>query len=488
VIHISPRSALLFAAVAGCLSIPSFATAKNLTVAADGSGDFKTVQAAIDAVPANGKSQVTVTIKPGIYKERVKIGKDKPFIKLSGEDPLKTVLTWNWNASSIGDGGKPVGTFGSPTVIVEANDFLAENITIENAAGDTGQAVALTSSGDRQIYRNCRVTGWQDTIFAANGRQYFAGCYIDGRVDFIFGGATAVFDKCEIHSKNGGFVTAASTAPTEPFGYVFLNCKLTGSAEPFDPATTNPSTDRKPGRPGSTALLGRPWRPNASVMFIHCDIGSHISPEGWSDWGQAANQQSTRFVEYGNTGPGADMSKRVPWAKQLSKEHADKITPQSVLVGKDNWKLPAEAVNYPAVGYIPPVAAPNGSVITLAAKDVTIRGDHARLEAGQSIGWWSDTDTTFEWKADLQPGRYRVSLSYAFDGSQGGGDLEVTVGQQTFKKTPAATDSWDDVRSSVLGEVRIGQSAPVLVTLRAVSKKGQYIMNVSDITLSKLSN
>lgn len=465
------------------ISDQAVAAGKTITVSLDGSADFKTVQAAVDAVPPNGKEWVTIKMKPGTYKERIKIGKDKPFIEILGEVPKATVLTWDWNASSIGPEGKPVGTFGSHTVSVEADDFIARNITIENAAGDTGQAVALSATGDRHIYDNCRLLGWQDTLFAGQGRHYYAGCYIEGRVDFIFGRATAVFEKCELLSKNGGYVTAASTTKDQPYGFIFINCKLNGNSTPFDPATVDPSTMKRPGRPGNQSLLGRPWRADASVIFINSFIGDHIRPEGWSNWGRPENEQTARYAEYGSTGPGGDTSKRVPWSGQLTREEAEKITVQHVLSGDDRWKPFVPNVEFPE-GYEPPTEPEKGSPVVLAAKDAQIKGSNARLEDGINIGFWTNVATHFEWNAVLPPGKYRVAVTYAQKNP--GAEIEVTVGESSFRATPTVTGGFGNFEAIVIGEVGIEQGGAVPVKLRALSKRSGFIMNVSEIVFRKL--
>lgn len=290
---------------------------RTITVAADGSGDFKTVTEAVDAVPANNTDWVVVHIKPGTYKEKLRIPHNKSHVIFRGDDATKTVLTYDQTARTPGPDGKPVGTTGSTSVRIDADDFVAENITFENSAGDKGQAVALKTTGDRQAFRHCRMIGWQDTLYADGVRNYFGDCYIEGRVDFIFGKATAVFDHCEIHSMNGGFVTAASTHQGTPYGYVFLHCKLTGE--------------------GEKALLGRPWRPYAAVIFAWCEIGPHIAPAGWENWSNAQNEKTARYAEYHNTGPGADRSKRVPWAKELTDAEAKDLTVEHLLGGTDHW-------------------------------------------------------------------------------------------------------------------------------------------------------
>lgn len=284
---------------------------KSITVAADGSGDHRTLQAAIDAVPDGNKQRLVIRIKPGTYKERITIPKEKTFITLRGEAAAKTILSWHWNAKHVED-DKEVGTSGSYSTLVSADDFEAENITFQNTAGDTGQAVALRTNGMRQVFRNCRMIGWQDTLYLHNGSAYFKDCHIEGRVDFIFGRGVAVFESCTIKSKNGGYVTAAATEPDQPWGYVFLDCKLT-------------SDDNVP------TYLGRPWRPNAAVAFVRCHLGRHIRPEGWDNWRNPENEKTARYYEYRCTGPGAGRSKRVAWAKELTDEQAKSLTPQNVL-------------------------------------------------------------------------------------------------------------------------------------------------------------
>jgi pectinesterase len=289
---------------------------KTITVAVDGSGDFTTVQAAIDSIPSNNKEPVTIHIKPGTYKERVRVPRDKSFVTLRGDDAKMTVLTYDLHAKSVLPGEtKEVGTSGSYSTLIDGNDVVAENLTFENPSGHIAQAVALRTTGQRLAFFNCRMLGGQDTLYLHDGLAYFKDCYIEGRVDFIFGRGVAAFENCHIHSKNGGYVTAAATEPDKPFGYLFLNCKLTGD--------------------GDKALLGRPWRPHAAVAFIQCELGDHIKPEGWDNWRNAENEKTARYVEFGNTGPGADTSKRVPWAKTLTAEQAKKYTVENVL---GDWK------------------------------------------------------------------------------------------------------------------------------------------------------
>ena len=176
-----------------------------------------------------------IHIKPGIYKELIYAQHEKRFVHLVGEDPEKTVLTYNLNANMIGVDGKPIGTFRTPSTFIDADDFTIENLTFENSAGPVGQALAIRVDGDRVTFRNCRFLGWQDTILLNRGRQYFENCYITGHVDFIFGAATAWFENCHIHVLRDGYITAASTPPQQQFGFVFSHCKITGGiAKPQD--------------------------------------------------------------------------------------------------------------------------------------------------------------------------------------------------------------------------------------------------------------
>jgi pectinesterase len=294
---------------------------KAITVAPSGA-DFKTVQAAVDSVPADNKERVVIHIQPGTYKERIIIPREKPMITFLGEgsDPSKTILTYDWSANSVGPDGKKVGTSGSCSTLVSGSDFSAENVTFENSAGDVGQAVAIKFNSDRGTFRNCRFIGWQDTLYIHDRRAYFKDCYIEGRTDFIFGKSTAVFENCTIHSKNGGYVTAAATPEEVPFGFVFLRCKLTGE--------------------GAPALLGRPWRPCAAVAFVECELGARIKPEGWQHWNdnpQKGKPETARYSEYKSTGPGAKREARVDWSHQLSEEEAKRYTIENILGGEDHW-------------------------------------------------------------------------------------------------------------------------------------------------------
>ena len=298
------------------------ATIPNAVVASDGSGQFKTVQEAINAAPqtTSPANHWIIFVKAGIYKELVYVQREKRFVHLVGEDPEKTIITYDLNANLIGRDGKAIGTFRTPSTLIDADDFCAENLTFENSAGPVGQALALRVDGDRVAFRNCRFLGWQDTILLNRGRQFFEGCYVAGHVDFIFGGATAWFEKCRIHCLRSGYITAASTPDTQPYGFVFSRCSITGE-----------STDVK-------TYLGRPWRPFASVTFLNTVMSAAVRPEGWHNWSQPDREKTARYSEFNSTGPGANQSARVPWARTLSEAEAGALSPERVLGGPDGWK------------------------------------------------------------------------------------------------------------------------------------------------------
>ena len=280
---------------------PQLTTQYNIIVAADGSGNYKTVQEAINSVPDYRKVPTTIFIKNGVYKEKLNISTSKQFIKMIGESVEKTILTYDDWAQKKNAFGEEKGTSGSSSVYIYGNSFTAENITFQNTAGPVGQAVALFVAGDKAIFINCRMLGFQDTLYTYGyaSRQYYYKCYIEGTVDFIFGSSTAVFDECKIFCKKGGYITASSSPDSSKYGYVFINSKIVGDA------------------PENSFYLGRPWRPYAKSVFINCDLGKIIKPEGWNNWGKESNEKTAFYAEYKNTGPGANANSRVTWSHQL---------------------------------------------------------------------------------------------------------------------------------------------------------------------------
>src|SRR5688572_29060733 len=291
----------------------------TITVAKDGSGQYTSVQAALDAVPTGNNKPITIRIKKGIYKEVIVVDARKNFIRLVGEDKNNTILTYNNHAGTLMPNGDTLNTWSCASFFIYGSDFRAENLTFENNAGFTaGQAVALRVEGNRASFINCRMVGFQDVLFLSGSgvKHYFRDCYIEGTTDFIFGAATAVFKNCHIQSKKNSHVTAASTNSVIPYGFVFMDCKLTA-----DSVTNKVS-------------LGRPWSPTASITYINCWMDKHIIPEGWNNWRNPANEATARFAEYNSRGPGANPAARVKWARQLSDEEVKKYNLANVL---GNW-------------------------------------------------------------------------------------------------------------------------------------------------------
>jgi len=306
----------------------------DATVSADGSGTFTTVQAAIAAAPENSTNPYSILIKPGKYEGQIIVPQSKHDVRFIGEELENTILSYPLNVFETN--ADTDLRFKGTGVIVLGNDFQATNITFENISGDHGQALALRVDGDRAVFHHCRLLGWQDTVMLNHGRQYFTNCYIAGRVDFIYGSAAVVFDHCEIHSKNGGHVTAANTPQDHPYGFVFMNCKLTGDTAAWTNSEGNAVNLPKQGMLVQ-ADLGRPWRPYASVTYLNCEMGDHIRPTGWNNWSNRTNELTARFAEYQSTGPGANPDKRFAWTRQLTKDQADQIFIESVLGGEDHW-------------------------------------------------------------------------------------------------------------------------------------------------------
>ncbi len=316
-------------------------------IAKDGSGDFTSIQAAIDAVPMSSRVPTILLVRMDEYHEKVIVNKDN--IRIIGEARDRTVITNSGCAKDLGPDGKEKGTFLSYTFLVTGKNVEVENITIRNDAGDgreVGQAVAVYAAGDRGTWRNVRMIASQDTLFCGPtmpkvakdalpriipegvesvgdcplvlGRQYFEDCYIQGDVDFIFGPYRCWFERCTLFmNERGGLYTAANTPADSPYGLVFHKCRLTGSCPPGE------------------AYLGRPWRAHAHTVFLHCDMDEHVSPVGFQDWGD--KPVTHRYGEYGTTGARADQSTRHPGAARLTEEEAAFLTVREVIGSYDGW-------------------------------------------------------------------------------------------------------------------------------------------------------
>jgi pectinesterase len=303
---------------------------KEVTVAQDGSGNYKTIQAAVNSVRDFGQ-QVTIHIKKGVYHEKLVIPTWKTQITLIGEDKENTIITNADYSGKANPGGTDMfgnpkfSTFTSYTVLVQGNDFTAKNLTIENTAGRVGQAVALHVEGDRCVIENCRILGNQDTLYVSNpaSRQYYKDCYIEGTTDFIFGEATCVFQSCTIKNLINSFTTAASTTAKQKFGYVLFDCKIIADTSVHK------------------AYLGRPWRSYAKTVYIRCDLGAQILPEGWNPW-KGDNMfpdkdKTAYYAEYKSTGPGANPKARVAWSHQLTDKEAKEYTLENIFGGRESW-------------------------------------------------------------------------------------------------------------------------------------------------------
>lgn len=290
----------------------------DYVVAKDGSGDFFTIQEAINAVPDFRKEgRTTILIRPGVYKEKLIVPESKIQVSLIGQNGA--VISNDDYASKKNVFGENMSTSGSATCYIYGHDFYAENITFENTAGRVGQAVAAFVNGDRTMFKNCRFLGNQDTLYTYGklSRQYYEDCYIEGTVDFIFGWSTAVFNRCTIHSKSSGYLTAPATDKGKSYGYVFYDCKMTA-----DEGVDN-------------VYLARPWRPYAQSVFIRCELGKHIAPAGWDNWRNKDNEKTVFFAEYQSRGEGANPQARVRYSHQL-KDIKD-YSIEKVLGGEDNW-------------------------------------------------------------------------------------------------------------------------------------------------------
>ena len=351
---------------------------------------FPTIQNALDHHPfATDGGRVYIEIAPGTYHERIIITQNHTNITLvgTGKSPEEVVITNSLNAKTAG------GTFFTETVEANGPGFEADNLTMENTAGNTGQAVALANRSDRSVIKHCRLLGHQDTLFADYGRQYYVDSYIEGGVDYIFGNAAAVFDHDELHSNGPGFVTAQSrTDPNQPTGYIILNSRVTANLTPAttpgapshaqrevgmqessagttagapsqgvpsEPARGGGSELRSGGSdastPGAKSIasahntigLGRPWRTYSRVIYINTSLPAEMNPAGWNNWGNPANERTAYYAESNSTGPGASPSTRAPWSHQLTPAETKQYLPQTFLAGPDHWDPIAAAAKLP---------------------------------------------------------------------------------------------------------------------------------------------
>ena len=287
----------------------------TIFVARDGTGQFRTIDEALEVCRAFMEYHKVIFVKRGTYKEKLIIPQWLTNIEICGEDRDQTVITYDDHANI-----NKMGTFRTYTVKIQGQNITVKNITIENNAARLGQAVALHTEGDRLTFVNCRFLGNQDTVYTgvAGTRLYFKDCYIEGTTDFIFGPSIAWFEHCDIFCKADSYITAASTPKEQPYGYVFNNCRITAA-------------------PGvSKVYLGRPWRDYGYTLFMNCDLCKEIRPEGWHHW-QKERELTARYLEYNNRGEGASTTQRVAWSRQLTKKEASEITPEAVFRMQSEW-------------------------------------------------------------------------------------------------------------------------------------------------------
>lgn len=329
----------------------------DLVVAKDGSGDFMTVQEAINAVPDYNGQELTILIAPGVYKEKLVVPESKSHVTLIARTEGEVTITYDdYAAKKSPLTGRNLGTSGSASVYIYAPYFEAQGIVFENSASNerwaaegkgVGQAVAVLVAGDCVVFRRCKFLGHQDTLYAfgrksdpktqsaieagrtqhipANmqSRQYYEDCYIAGTVDYIFGWAVAYFNHCELHCLGNGYVTAAATPQGQDYGYIFNECHITAE-------------------PGVTTYLGRPWRSYAQTVWLNSEFDECVLPAGWQSWPNkdlGLDGTTTAFyAEYNNHGAGANTKQRVNWCKQLNKKDAAHFSLENVLSGYDGWR------------------------------------------------------------------------------------------------------------------------------------------------------
>lgn len=328
----------------------------DLVVAQDGSGDFFTIQEAINAVPDYNSEEVTILVQPGTYHEKVVVPESKSHITMVAKSEGKCIVSYDdYAGRKSALTGRTLGTSGSASIYIYAPCFEAVGMTFENTASrqswnegrrGVGQAVAALVCGDKAIFRRCRFLGHQDTLYAyglksdpktdaelaeshelthysqLQSRQYYEDCYIEGTVDYIFGWAIAVFNGCELHCLGDGYVTAAGTPQNQTFGYVFHDCHVTAE-------------------PGVKCYLGRPWRNYAQTVFLNTELCEQVQPEGWKAWmnktTNADGSATALYAEYKNYGPGAKTAGRAKWSRQLSAKEAARYNVADILRGLDGW-------------------------------------------------------------------------------------------------------------------------------------------------------
>ena len=423
--HAHPCPAVRFGAWLGffLLLVSTRLYAYDVTVAKDGSGNYTTIQAAVTAAPASRTTVYTIYIKDGIYSEKVTVPSTKPFLQFVGQSVANTILTWHDDNTTPNGMGGTLGTGGSGSIVVQATDFSALNMTFVNSYGDGSQAVAVSLYADRAAFKNCRFLGNQDTLLTyesggAVSRHYFRDCYIDGNVDFIFGNAIAIFDNCTIYAKTRvvnaatSYITAANTPATQNYGYLFRNAKI-------------------PSNNGTTLYyLGRPWQnstgfttaagtlANNKVIFSKTKIGiNEIQPAGWVTWDAGTDVTKITNGEYNTTyfnGNKVNVSQRVSWSKQLTPADTIPYT-QAVLFGTGTGGTSSVATAWTPTSL-------DASFGTYRAPDIAV----SNLQATKGT-----TQTTLQWNISWAMAGIQYQLQRSSDNT-----TFTTINTQT-----ATTDS-----------------------------------------------
>ena len=279
---------------------------QTIGVAKDGSGQYSTVQAAINSIASGSGAHIRINIKAGTYTEKLTIA-SRTNLCLVGDSATTTILTYNDSNAGVGS------TSGSASVLVSANDFSATQLTFQNSYGAGSQAVALRTTGQREQFLNCRFVGYQDTLYVHSGTQYFRDCYVEGNTDYVFGGATAILQNCEARNvQSGSAVTAPNTDISTAYGIVFFGGQLTAVSGV------------------SGVALARPWGADGAAAFLNAALGGHISAAGFTSM-SGNNPANARFREYQSTGAGANASGRASY--QMTASDAAKYTIATIYGG-----------------------------------------------------------------------------------------------------------------------------------------------------------
>ncbi|KAI4999300.1 hypothetical protein ZWY2020_003889 [Hordeum vulgare] len=282
----------------------------TLTVDQSGKGDYRKIQDAISAAPANSTTRTVILIKPGVYSEKIVVPRDKSYLTLIGKSANATVITSNesWKSTDT-----------SPTVSVLASDFVARRLTFRNTFGTSAPAIAVRVAGDRAAFYGCSFLSFQDTLLDDEGRHYYYGCYVEGGTDFICGNGRALFEKCHLHSTspNGGAFTAQRASEPDSTGYSFVRCKLTGVG-------------------AGTSILGRPWGQYSRVVFALTDMSAAVNPRGWDHWNNTSKERTVFYGQYQCYGEGSKTDGRVKWARNLSKAEAAPFMTKA-WIGGQQW-------------------------------------------------------------------------------------------------------------------------------------------------------